>query len=65
MIVAGIVLFSIAAGLIAFVLITTDWHRVVAILRTGPTAAAQEPDRWRRVHLDADRRQPFSHGERL
>ncbi|MEN2749259.1 hypothetical protein [Sphingomonas sp. T9W2] len=56
---AGIVFLSIAAGLVAFVFITTDWGRVISILRSGPAGTAPEPDRWRRVHLDGDRRQPF------
>lgn len=60
----GIALFSIATGLIAFVFITTDWHRVVAILRSGPAWSAPGPDRWRRVHLDGDRREPFGYVER-
>lgn len=60
----GIVFLSIAAGLVAFVFITTDWGRVISILRSGPVGTAPEPDRWRRVHLDGDRRQPFSQQER-
>lgn len=54
-----IAIFSIAVGVVTFVLLGTDWARVFAILRAGPGWPTAEPDRWRRVHLDADRRQPF------
>lgn len=61
MIVAALITFG---GLLAlYVFATVDWHRVVTILRTGPAwqePMGKEPERWRRVHIDADRRAPFA-----
>lgn len=54
--------FCVAAALVGFVFCTTDWVRVWTILATrqDPRALAEsDQHRWRRVHLDADRRQPF------
>lgn len=63
----AVALLAIGAALALYVFVTVDWHRVVTILRTGPAwqePMGKEPERWRRVHIDADRRAPFARVDR-
>ncbi len=55
-----------AAGIVAAIgaivaTVAPRYRRIAALLRDGPGAQADgAPARWRRVHLEADRRRPFS-----
>lgn len=63
----AVLFFAVGAALAAFVFLTTDWRRVGAVLRAQPTTLeplGREPHRWRRVHIDGDRRAPFARIER-
>lgn len=54
------------AGLVAItvivMMIAPQWRRIVSLAFGKPDLGFQPsgPDRWRRVHIDADRRKPFS-----